>query len=157
MDRDDVTRLNIQRAVEVAAPLIREIASGVPLDLEADDYYWLRALTDFARRLFDAGFVAGSTDVSAQVIEKLPPGATVNVWPHADPVSGPLGEGPGWEAAIGPNGLLPPERLRCKRCGGIGYYPNAPGQTPAWHICQGCNGRGTFNQKGPLRERPETS
>jgi hypothetical protein len=98
MDQEDRTRYATQRAAEIAAPLTVEIADRLGLDLRADDNLALRILTDFAVRLYEGGYTVGATDTTAQFIEQLPPGITVNVSPPVEqPRSGPLGDTPGWD------------------------------------------------------------
>jgi hypothetical protein len=91
MDREDISRFGTERAADVAAPLIAEIRDRLEVDLHADDKLALRILSDFANRLFAAGYHFGATEVLASVLDRYP-NLEVNVVSNPPDHSGLLGE-----------------------------------------------------------------
>jgi hypothetical protein len=79
-----------QRAGEVAAPLMIEFAERLGIDLYEGDQLGLRVLSDFAGRLFAAGYHFGATETAAQLIEQLPP-HTKPIIDFVSPVPEPRG------------------------------------------------------------------
>jgi hypothetical protein len=99
MDREDIARAATQRAAEVSRPLIFELAERLNLDLEAGEPSVRRMLSDFAARLYEAGYEHGSIEKTAEFIEKLPDTIEVIVKPsELEHRTGPLGSRQDWDS-----------------------------------------------------------
>jgi hypothetical protein len=99
MDREDIARAATKRAAEVARPLILELGERLNLELEEGDPSVRRMLSDFAARLYEAGYEHGAVEKTAEFIEKLPETIEVIVKPsQLEHRAGPLGSRQEWES-----------------------------------------------------------
>jgi hypothetical protein len=92
MDPEELSKVAVRRAGEVAHRLIAEAAARLDIDLAADDQLGLRIMSDLAGRMYATGSRDAMAETTAQFIEQLPPKMKVTIGSITVVPEGPLGD-----------------------------------------------------------------
>ncbi len=91
MESEELSKIAVQRAGELAQRLIAEAAAQLGLDLAADDQLGFRIMSDLAGRMYATGSRDAMAETTAQFIEQLPPNLNVTIGSVTVVPEGPLG------------------------------------------------------------------
>lgn len=92
MESEELSKIAVQRAGELAHRLIAEAAAQLGIDLGGEDQLGFRIMSDLAGRMYATGSRDAMAETTAQFIEQLPPNMNVTIGSVTVVPEGPLGD-----------------------------------------------------------------